>query len=390
MDRGERQVGTRARGAGRAPLVVLALTAALVLASCSSGTTQTGANPSSTGATGATGSTGSTGATGAPGATVASGSDATGGPATGPARPSAGCANATASAAVEPAADATIDVDGTTRTYRQFVPASATTGAPATLILDFHGLGGNRNQQALVSQWEARAAADHLVVLTPQGAGALPNWASTPADGNPDTAFIAALLDQTFAQRCIDTSRVYAGGISNGGLESSILSCKLADRIAAVGLVSGIVVPEPCRHETPKPAIVFWGLKDCVLPWAGGLGPCLMRTGSSVAEGTARAGGAIPPVEDAVRAWAERNGCAADDPATSTAGDQVERRVYAGCPADAPVELYVVSNGGHTWPGSKAAATRDQGPDSPRGITTMEIDATDLMWSFFQRFQLPA
>ena len=373
--------------------------ALLLASSCSGSSTQTATGGASTTAPTATATTGTAAgstagstvgtipAGGASSTTVATASGSTTpAKATGAAKPSAGC-QATSTATVGAFEDITIDMAGTPRTYRRFVPKSATTGVPVPLVLDFHGLTGRSAQEAIVTGWEARAEADHLVVVTPQGAGRVPSWTATPVDDNPDTAFIDALIDKTVAEQCIDESRIYANGISNGGLESSILSCKLPDRIAAVGLVSGIVVPDVCKTVTPKPAVVFWGKLDCVLPYAGGLGPCLFggkpgdKPPAPNADGTS-----VPPVEDAVAAWAARNGCD-PQPAVTNPGEHVEKRTYTGCQDDAAVELYVVANGGHTWPGSKIAAARDKDPNAPQGITTMEIDATDLIWAFFQRFQ---
>ena len=48
---------------------------------------------------------------------------------------------------------------------------------------------------------------------------------------------------------------------------------------------------------------------------------------------------------------------------------------YAGCKGGSEVQLYVIANGGHTWPG--AVQVRRNGP------TTQSIKATDLIWHFF-------
>jgi polyhydroxybutyrate depolymerase len=95
----------------------------------------------------------------------------------------------------------------------------------------------------------------------------------------------------------------------------------------------------------------------------------------------------VPPVEDSVAAWAARNGCAAA-PTVTQVSEHVEQRTFTGCRNGDEVVFYVISNGGHTWPGSKAAATVDKDPET-KGVTTMEIDATKLAWAFFQRFQNP-
>src|SRR5690606_27992207 len=56
------------------------------------------------------------------------------------------------------------------------------------------------------------------------------------------------------------------------------------------------------------------------------------------------------------------------------------------CPQGADVEWYSIGEGGHAWPGSefsKAIA-------SAVGYTTFAIEATDLIWAFFDAHPMPA
>jgi len=50
------------------------------------------------------------------------------------------------------------------------------------------------------------------------------------------------------------------------------------------------------------------------------------------------------------------------------------------CPPDAAVEMYRVEGGGHAWPGSALSVSIG----GVVGRTSMDIDATALMWEFFQ------
>jgi polyhydroxybutyrate depolymerase len=54
------------------------------------------------------------------------------------------------------------------------------------------------------------------------------------------------------------------------------------------------------------------------------------------------------------------------------------------CPAGAEVELYRVTDGGHTWPGSKFS----QQIANVVGKTTFSIDADTVMWAFFEAHPL--
>jgi polyhydroxybutyrate depolymerase len=54
------------------------------------------------------------------------------------------------------------------------------------------------------------------------------------------------------------------------------------------------------------------------------------------------------------------------------------------CPPGVAVEFYIVLGGGHAWPGSQVSASLK----AITGPSTFEIDATDIIWKFFQRFRL--
>jgi polyhydroxybutyrate depolymerase len=81
--------------------------------------------------------------------------------------------------------------------------------------------------------------------------------------------------------------------------------------------------------------------------------------------------------------WATRNGCS-DTSTEERVTEHVVLLRWDDCPATAPAELYVIEGAGHTWPGSQTHAALED----LLGPTTLEIDATDLMWEFFEQFHL--
>jgi polyhydroxybutyrate depolymerase len=83
--------------------------------------------------------------------------------------------------------------------------------------------------------------------------------------------------------------------------------------------------------------------------------------------------------EDWVSIWATGNGC---DPTLEVIPPQGDTRGirYNRCDEDAEVILYTIEDGGHTWPGGW--------PIPGVGKTSSDIDATEEMWRFFQRYQL--
>jgi poly(3-hydroxybutyrate) depolymerase len=192
-----------------------------------------------------------------------------------PARPNAA---GSASASIETA-------DGT-RTYLLHVPATYNGADAVPLVLGFHGLSSNGAAMEEGSQLSARADRPDggFIVVYPQGLVAtllathFNNW-QLPSPEPDDVAFVSQLLDSLESQLCIDVSRVYATGLSNGAMMSTRLACSLSARIAAVGLVAGAYYPpqsdtingaETCPDTRPVPVIAFHGTADTGIPFDGG------------------------------------------------------------------------------------------------------------------------
>jgi polyhydroxybutyrate depolymerase len=288
---------------------------------------------------------------------------------------------------------------GKVRTYLRYVPPGTSPETALPIVLDLHGLGSNMTQQEAVTQFEALAAKEHFIVLTPNGLNA--RWNTINQRPNEDLNFIEALLDHTMLDQCVDAARVYSTGYSDGGLMSSVLACQLANRITAIAVVSGLTHGPDCAPSRPVPVMVFWGRQDLVLPFYGGLGDALrdLLSGKPVpahlkaptAPVPVAHQDGFPPVEQVVSSWADTDGCSST-PTKAVVASDVEERVFTNCRTGSVNRFYVVSDGGHAWPGSKVEA--DVGKASPNGqaaiigYTTTNIDATDLIWKFFRQYAL--
>lgn len=87
----------------------------------------------------------------------------------------------------------------------------------------------------------------------------------------------------------------------------------------------------------------------------------------------------IGSVDASMEAWADRNGCD-PEPVEDAAGSETTRRTWSNCAA--PVELYVVEAGGHSWPGASEAQAR-LGAEESQGHVTEDIDATTIILDHF-------
>ena len=300
-----------------------------------------------------------------------------------PAVPSPGCS----SAAMAPVTKErrTLTVDGAQRWYLVTVPPEATD--PAPLVLDFHGLSEGAEFHSRTSGYSELAAEEGFVVAFPHGSRALASWSVDPAGSNADTRFIDDLVAQLGDDLCIDTSRIYATGLSNGAVLSSVLGCTRAGAFAAVAPVAGVSFPDPCDPGVPVPLITFHGTADPILMYNGGVGGVLpeLLSGKPITPTTLPApdldGAGFPA---AAAAWATANGCGefTDERVSET----IVHRVW-DCPRLGETEFWIVLGGGHTWPGSDGLIG---GFSQIFGSTTMEIDATRLSWEFFERHRRTA
>jgi polyhydroxybutyrate depolymerase len=261
---------------------------------------------------------------------------------------------------------------GQKREYLLHVPRSYDRAKPTPLVISMHGAGLWGAAQKETSQWNDLADQQRIIVVYPSGAEA--SWPRIwHVDGGPDLVkdvrFIADLIDTLKLSYNIDPNRIYANGLSNGGGMAFVLSCTLSDRIAAVGMVAAAqTLPwEWCTDQRAVPMIAFHGTHDPITPYNGGNTWISSRRFPNIPTWTAN--------------WAERNRCA-QNPVDSVVATDVARRTYTSCAEGAPVVLYTVLGGGHSWPGGKPF------PRWLAGTTSNSIDATGQMWSFFSEHQL--
>lgn len=297
--------------------------------------------------------------------------------------PSAGCGTSTA-AAVSLEKRTLPDSD---RWYLLTVPVAHDGATPLPVVLDFHGLSEGAEVHARTSGIGPYAEAHDFVAVLPHGTGSPVRWSIEPdRTANADLVFVDQLLDQLETDLCLDTSRVYATGLSNGALLSSAIACAMADRFAAVAPVAGIAAPDRCEPSRPVPVIGFHGTADPILLFNGGVGTRLSNALSGKPQDEAPIpeadlDGAGYPANAAT--WAERNGCTSDHVDTERTPSMIERAW--DCPDDAVVLFDIAVGGGHSWPGSEFM----NGIPQIVGPTNMSVDGTEVIWRFFQRFALP-
>jgi len=253
---------------------------------------------------------------------------------------------------------------------------------PVSVVLAFHG--GRSNAEGMKNFSKLNDYADNAgcVVVYPEGTGPAPHlrvWnagiccGEAVEQGVDDVGFVTALLDDLAERLKIDPARVYATGMSNGGMMSYRLAAEAPERIAAIASVGG-TMGTATRHPTrPVPILHIHGTEDLFVPLEGGRG----KRSPSRAEFTS--------VAKTLNFWREVNGCAAEAvveelPAPVEDGTTIRREVYPS-EAGAEIELYVVEGGGHTWPGQQPSLLL-------LGKSTRNLDANRVIGAFFERHRL--
>ncbi len=275
----------------------------------------------------------------------------------------------------------TLQIEAQTRSYLVHVPPNYCAAKRTPVVLIFHGAGMNAALMQGFSGLNSKSDEAGFVAVYPNGTGAGPfltfnsggvEWGLV-AKQPDDVAFVSRLLDDLGTVVNVDPKRIFATGMSNGGMMCYRLAAELSDRIAAIAPVAGTMAAAEAKPKRPVPVLHFHGTEDRLVPYGG---PD-QRVPKFLT---------FKSVEDSVTTWGKLNGCREEPlieelPDAADDGTKVTRKTYC---ADngAEVILVTVTGGGHTWPGRE-----------PRigliGRSTRDISATDMIWEFFGRHPMP-
>lgn len=267
-----------------------------------------------------------------------------------------------------------IEHSGLTRKYLLYVPASYRPGQPTPLVVALHGGGGNMDLQADDERYGliSKADAAGFIALFPNGysrrdSGKLATWnagrccAAARDEGIDDAGFLRMLVAHVSGRVDIDRSRIYATGMSNGGMMSYRLACEASDVFAGIAAVAGTDNTLGCVPSRPVPVLHIHAKDDSHVQFGGGAGK------------DARDRSDFTSVPDTVAKWVGLNQCPAR-PQRVLDEHGAYCDLFAPCKNGTQVKLCVTDTGGHSWPG--AEKTRN-------GSASQALSATDMMWDFF-------
>jgi len=250
--------------------------------------------------------------------------------------------------------DITVQSAGEARNVHMHVPRVLPGGRPA-LVVAFHGAGANGSFMESYSGLSKVADKAGFIVAYPSAWGSHPFWSlnDDAPNGRQDGAFVADLLDQIEDQFCVDTHRIYATGVSNGGGFTARIGCQFADRFTAIAPVAGgyKAIPD-CDATRPVSVLEIHGTADRAVPYHG-----------------------VPPdyrgsVRRYLNQWVRLDRCGPKSSVQHTAKDPPTiLRVWSGC-ANRTLVAHIERYGrGHEWPG---------------GFGQPGMSAARAVWAFFR------
>lgn len=276
----------------------------------------------------------------------------------------------------------TITVDGIERTYILRVPESVDMHKTSPLVFVLHGGGGTAKGMNSLTGFNKVSDKYGFIICYPQGYDKQWNDGRKVTENYVndveinDVKFISLLIDSLESKYKIDTSRIYACGISNGGMMSFRLGCELNSRIAAIAPVAismSDYLYNSCTPGKPVPLLYIFGDDDPLVPYEGGS----IRFNR----------GEVVSVQNTLGFWVKNNSCI-EEPVTSEIDDwddntSVNKFIFTGSTSRNEVVFYLVRGGGHTWPGGKQYL-----PKLLVGKTSREFSASEEIWKWFETKKL--
>lgn len=264
---------------------------------------------------------------------------------------------------------------GVARTGIIYVPKSYSPSSAMPLVLSLHGSESDADGQQNLSQMNTAAENNGFIVVYPNGINKQWNdgrvFSSEKTGGADDVGFIMKLIETVSSGMNIDSRRVYAAGMSNGGMMTNRLACEKTSTFAAIAVVAGAMPTElqpNCRPSTKMPIIIMHGTNDPIVPFSGGA----MNSGR----------GSVLSVADEIKFWASNNGVSSNpsniSELTNTVADltTITKNTYGNT-----INFYSVNNGGHTWPGGPQYL-----PVAIVGRASQDMNGTQVIWDFFKQF----
>lgn len=280
-----------------------------------------------------------------------------------------------------------LTVAGQKRSYLLHIPEKYNENIELPLVIVLHGAFSTAAQIEEQSGFSNLADREGFLVTYPNGAfglfGFFQHWnaghccGKAQSDNIDDVGFLVDVIIDIGIRFNIDSSRIYMVGFSNGGMLTYRFAAEQTGLLAAAAPMAASLGGRASSSDSmwiaakPKaklPLIIFHAEDDPNVPYAGGVSPQKGGEREYVS------------VEKSIELWIANNGCAIQSKNERLYQNQVIHKTWSDSTAGNNVELYLIKEWGHIWPGKHFSTMLD------KSNTLYGFDAAEIIWEFFKKY----
>ncbi|KAI8317096.1 Bifunctional acetylxylan esterase/xylanase XynS20E [Colletotrichum sp. SAR11_240] len=273
------------------------------------------------------------------------------------------------------------DDQGHDRDYLLFIPPKYSKTSPNPIIFSYHGGTKTPEEQRDLDLLETPYFnKDHIVVYLRGYEG---RWEGVPnITPRNDVLYTNTVLDDLESTYCIDKSRVFMTGKSNGGGFTNFAACnnQLSTRFAAFAPVSGSYYIEnvtDCNPKTVKIPCDAGRTNIPMIEFHGGIDGTIPYNGSD-----SRRGACLPDVFHWVTEWAVRDGLG-EKPTECNITSRAQRYQWGSGDKKGLVTHVFEKDVDHSWPYTGANDDNKAHGDGPASY-----NASSYIMNFFSKHPL--
>lgn len=281
-----------------------------------------------------------------------------------------------------------MDVNSLKRFFKIYIPKSVSLTEKSgnqklPVVFAFHGGGGDMTIQSNDDYYQYLSSAEknNYIVIFPNGfsrfpSGRLATWNAGACCGEArnqkidDVGFITALVNSFKKLNFVNPDRIFAAGMSNGGMMAYQLACSTKGLFKGFASVTGTDNTVDCASPNPSSMMHIHAKDDDHVLFNGGKGDGAFEDQAQITD--------FVSVPATMEKWRTINKCDKKSEVILKVDGAVCEE-WASCSTQKKVRLCVTDTGGHSWPGGSKPDRlfRKSKPVSK------SISATDQIWQFF-------